>query len=91
MICGNGEYLWVKEPAGAAPLPGREQPRNEDSWSSAGVSLEVGRLLEKGCVGRSANSASPPPQNTVQLLESLAVYCLVMKGTSVCSGSTYIK
>lgn len=61
MICGNGEYLWVKEPAGAAPLPGREQPRNEDSWSSAGVSLEVGRLLEKGCVGRSANSASPPP------------------------------
>lgn len=91
MMSGNGEYLWVKEPAGAAPLPGREQPRDEDSWSSARVSLEVGRLLEKGCVGQSANSATPPPQPTVQLLESLAVCCLVMKGTSVCSGSTYIK
>lgn len=54
----NGEYLWV-EPVGAAPVLGREQPRDEAPWSSAGVSLEVGMLV-KGCVGQPVNSASPP-------------------------------
>lgn len=60
----NGEYLWVKLPAGAAPLPGRDEPRDVVAWSSVGVSLEVGRLLEKGCVGQSTNSATPPQNST---------------------------
>ena len=42
MTSRNGEYLWVKQPAGAAPFPWREQPRNEASWSSVGVSLRWG-------------------------------------------------
>lgn len=79
----NGEYLWAKQPAGAALLPGRDEPRDVVAWSSVGVSLEVGRLLEKGCVGQSTNSATPP-QNTAQLLECFAVCFHVMERAFVC-------
>lgn len=36
MFCCFSWYLWVKQPAGTAPLPGREQPRDGASWGPLG-------------------------------------------------------
>lgn len=65
MTCRNGKCLWVKHSAGAVPFPEREQPRDEASWSYAGVNLEVESFLEKGCMGQPVNPAScPPPKHS---------------------------
>lgn len=46
MTSRNGEYLQEQ----LFSLGGWGQPRDGASWSSVGVSLDMGRLLEKGCV-----------------------------------------